>query len=164
MKIVNYCRKRNKNHEKMIKFMKKQICFKKYLKMQLKHVFCKIKIQEGCRSQKNILNTFLKRSLHDLSVLFIGKMIWLLKQWFKVTKQKPIKHVLSFNFFHVFWNVIFSSILLFFHDFCYFFCNNSLFSWLFRNLEQIFRHLGFISGFGCFTYKRLALHAPLIPP
>ena len=45
----------------------------------------------------------------------------------------------------------FPSIVSFFHDFCYFFCNNSLFSWLFRNLEQIFRHLGFISGFGCFT-------------
>ena len=26
-----------------------------------------------------------------------------------------------------------------------------LFSCLFRNLEQIFRHLGFISGFGCVT-------------
>ena len=53
--------------------------------------------------------------------------------------------------------LIFSEIYFFdrfyhyFHDFCSFFCNNLVFSWLFRNLEQIFRHLGFISGFGCFT-------------
>ena len=54
--------------------------------------------------------------------------------------------------------LIFSEIYFFdrfyhyFHYFCQFFCNNLVFSWLFRNLEQIFRHLGFISGFGRFTW------------
>ena len=41
----------------------------------------------------------------------------------------------------------------YFHDFCSFFCNNQLFSWLFRNLEQTFRHLGSFSSFGRFTYQ-----------
>ena len=54
--------------------------------------------------------------------------------------------------FFIFSDIFFRSILSFnFHDFCSFFCNNLLFSSLFRNLEQIFRHLAFISSFGCFT-------------
>ena len=112
----------NKNNENNNKIDRKNI-FQKILKMQWKRMICKIEIQEGYRSQKNILNTFLKRSLHNLSILFIGKMIWLLKHWFKVTKQKSIK-----RFFHVFWNVFFSydffmifdyfsTIIYYFHDY-----------------------------------------------
>ena len=54
--------------------------------------------------------------------------------------------------------LIFSEIYFFdrfyyyFHDFCSFFWNNLLFWWLFGNVEQIFRNLGFFSGFGCFTF------------
>ena len=51
----------------------------------------------------------------------------------------------------------------YFHDLCSFFCNNLLFSSLFRNLEQIFRHLGFISGFGWFTWQD-AYHSPRCHP
>ena len=116
-------------------------------------MFCKIEIQEGYRSRNKNLSMFLERSLHDLPILFIGKMIWLLKHWFKVTKQKYIQHIFScFLKYLVFIDLMI--ILLFFHDFSLFFGNILIFPWLFRNLEQIFRNLGKIYFvFRCFCHE-----------
>ena len=125
----------NINHENHYKIDRKNI-FQKILKMQWKRVFCKIEIQEGYRSQKNILNMFLKRSLPDLSILFIGKMIWLLKHWFKVTKQKSIKHVFScFLKYLVFIDLMIN----------YYF---DIFSWFFIIFPQYFTIFMIISQLG----------------
>ena len=154
---MNYCRKSNKNHENNDKIDRKNI-FQKILKMQWKRVFCKIEIQEGYRSQKNILNMFLKRSLHDLSVLFVGKMIWLLKHWFKVSKQKSINHVFScFLKYLIFINLIINYYFVIFSWFVYYF------SAIFYYFHDYFGTLSkyfviwhkYISCFGVFAYRRI---------
>ena len=73
MKAVNYCRKSNTNQEKIIKLMEKMY-FKKHQKCNENEFFVKLKFNRATG-----LNTFLKRSLHDLLILFIEKMIWMLK-------------------------------------------------------------------------------------
>ena len=96
-------------------------------------MFCKIEIQEGYRSRNKNLSMFLERSLHDLSILFIGKMIWLLKHWFKVTKQKSIKHVFScFLKYLVFIDLIIN------YYFCYFFMIFDYFSAIFYYFHDYF--------------------------
>ena len=153
MKTVNYCRKMNKNHEINVKIHRKNV-FQKILKMQWKWVFCKIEIQEGYRSQKNILNTFLKRSLHDLSILFIGKMIWLLKHWFKVTKQKSIKHVFSCFLKCLFFIKFIIIVMIFDHCFAIFY----YFHHYFVIWSKYFVTWGkYISCFGVFAHGRMGI-------
>ena len=113
--------------------------------------FCFVTLNHCLSSQIIFPMNKTDRSWRDLSknmLRFLFRLLY--PSWISIVQNPCFDYI-----FNIFWNICFSSILLFFHDFCYFFCNNSLFSWLFRNLEQIFRHLGFISGFGCFTFRAL---------
>ena len=110
--------------------------------------FCFVTRNQFLSSQIIFPMNKIYRSWRDLFKNVFRMFFWLLyPSWISILQ------IIRFDcIFNIFWNICFSSILLFFNDFCYFFCNNSLFSWLFRNLEQLFRHLVFISGFGCFTW------------
>ena len=154
-KLRNICSKFRNNHENSIKILRKNN--KNHEKIT------KLKIHEKKTFQKHVLwifvlspsiNVWASKSfsrwtkLIDHAEISSKTCSVLLPCWISIL-QKTRFHCI----FDVFWNTFFPSIWLFFPDLCYSFCNNLLLSWLFRNSEQIFRHLGFISVFGCFTFQ-----------
>ena len=113
--------------------------------------FCFDTLNRFLSSQIIFLVNKIDRSWRDLSKN-------MLRLFFRLLWPSSIS-ILQNNRFHcisnIFWNIYFSSISLFFHDFCYFFCNNLLFSWLFRNLGNYFATLDFVRASGALPYIKI---------